>query len=190
MLKEIKKESDIITNVDLFNEIISKVKESDKWPDNLIDYALPCNYDKTGLYNYTFDPYFILKPGSNEGYYLDLAIYGNFSLTNSVNTLSLGTIKTLDDSEEGVRNMAALYGECLIAYNAIMNENLDAFTRKGYDLHFLDKEGTLLGFGYSGLKDLESALERFQKFNEKDTEKYCEAVIRNNLTREEKIYHI
>ena len=37
--------------------------------------------------------------------------------------------------------MAALYTECLIAYNTIMNKNLDLFTWKGYDLHFLDKEG-------------------------------------------------
>lgn len=188
MLKEIKKESDVITNADLFNEIISKVKESGKWPDDLVDYALPSNYDKTGLYNYAFDPQFVLKPGSNEGYYLDLAIYGNFSLTDSVNSLSLGTIKTLDESEDGVRKMADLYGECLIAYTSIMNDNLDAFTRKGYDLHFLDKEGKRLGFGYSGLKDLESALEEFQRFHDINPETYCEAVIRNNLTRKEKLY--
>ena len=190
MLKEIKKAADVITNVDLFNEIISKVKESGKWPDDLVDYASPSNYDKTGLYDYAFDPHFVLKAGGSEGYYLDLAIHGEFSLTESVNTLSLGTIKTLNESEEGIRGMATLYAECLIAYSAIMDENLDSFTRKGCDLHFLDKEGKRLGFGYSGMKDRESALERFQKFHEKDPEKYCEAVIRNNLTREEKIYHV
>ena len=48
MLKEIKNERDVITNVDLFNEIISKVKESGKWPDDLIDYDLPCRYDEKG----------------------------------------------------------------------------------------------------------------------------------------------
>ena len=32
MLKEIKKEKDVITNQDLFNEIIKKIKESGKWP--------------------------------------------------------------------------------------------------------------------------------------------------------------
>ena len=37
MLKEIKKESDVITNQDLFHEIIEKVKESEKWPSNLVD---------------------------------------------------------------------------------------------------------------------------------------------------------
>ena len=57
MLKEIKNERDVITNVDLFNEIILKVKGSGKWPDDLIDYSLASTYDKTGLYDYAFDPY-------------------------------------------------------------------------------------------------------------------------------------
>lgn len=68
MLKEIKKESDVITNQDLFNEIIKKVKKSDKWPSNIIDYELEDRYE-TGLYNYEFtlNPVFTLQPGSNEG---------------------------------------------------------------------------------------------------------------------------
>ena len=32
MLKEIKREKDVITNVDFFNEIILKIKETKKWP--------------------------------------------------------------------------------------------------------------------------------------------------------------
>lgn len=36
--------------------------------------------------------------------------------------------------------MAALYGECLIAYEEIMNNELDKFTRKGYDLFLVDEE--------------------------------------------------
>ena len=62
MLKEIKSEKDAITNVDLFNEIVAKVKESGNWPDSLIEYASPCNYEMTNIYNYMFDPCFILKP--------------------------------------------------------------------------------------------------------------------------------
>lgn len=81
MFKEIKSEKDAITNVDLFNEIVAKVKESGNWPDSLIEYASPCNYEMTNIYNYMFDPCFILKPGESEGYYLDLGIYGNYSLT-------------------------------------------------------------------------------------------------------------
>ena len=50
MLKEIKKESDVITNQDLFHEIIEKVKESEKWPSNLVDYEQADNYE-AGLYD-------------------------------------------------------------------------------------------------------------------------------------------
>jgi len=49
MLKEIKSEKDAITNVDLFNEIVAKVKESGNWPDSLIEYASPCNYEMTNI---------------------------------------------------------------------------------------------------------------------------------------------
>lgn len=190
MFKEIKSEKDAITNVDLFNEIVAKVKESGNWPDSLIDYALPCSYEMTNLYNYMFDPCFILKPGGSEGYYLDLGIYGNYSLTESVNTLSLGTIKTLDESKEGVRQMAVLYGECLIAYEAILRDrkNLDAITRKGFDMHFVDSEGKISNWGYSGMEDIESALKLFYKCREKNPEKYTRAIIRDNMTRKEKTY--
>ena len=75
MLKEIKKESDVITNQDLFHEIIEKVKESEKWPSNLVDYEQADNYE-AGLYDYEFRPIFTLQPGSNEGYYLNLYIRG------------------------------------------------------------------------------------------------------------------
>lgn len=40
MLKEIKKESDVITNQDLFCEIIKKVKDKGKWPFDVIDYEV------------------------------------------------------------------------------------------------------------------------------------------------------
>lgn len=188
MLKEIKNERDVITNVDLFNEIISKVKESGKWPDDLIDYDLPCRYDEKGLYSYEFDPNFVLKAGGSEGYYLDLAIHGNFTLTESISTLNLGTIKTLDETEDGVRRMATLYAECLIAYEKIMKENIDLLTRRGCDLHFMDENGNLSNWGYSGIKDRETALEQFHKYHEMDPVKFAKAVIRNNMTREEKIY--
>lgn len=190
MFKEIRTEKDVVTNIDLFNEIIAKVKESGRWPDSLVDYASPCSYEMTNLYNYTFDPCFILKPGGSEGYYLDLAIYGNYSLTEAINTLNLGTIKTLDESKENVRQMAVLYGECLIAYEAILRDrkNLDAITRKGFDLHFMDSEGKISNWGYSGIKDRESALQRFHEYHEMDPDKYARAIIRDNLTRKEKTY--
>lgn len=190
MLKKIKRETDIITNVDLFNEIVLRVKESESWPDKLIEYASANNHDKVGLYNYEFDPHFVLKLGGSEGYYLDLGIYGNYTLTDSVNILNLGTIKTLEETEDGIRQMAVLYGECLIAYEAILRDrkNLDAITRKGFDLHFMDSEGKISNWGYSGIKDRESALQRFHEYHEMDPDKYARAIIRDNMTRKEKTY--
>ena len=108
MLKEIKKEKDVITNQDLFNEIIKKVKKSDKWPSSIIDYELEDRYE-TGLYNYEFNPVFTLQPGSNEGYYLSLYIRGYYGLTDKFDLVSLGTIKTLLTDKENIRQMAALY---------------------------------------------------------------------------------
>lgn len=84
--------------------------------------------------------------------------------------------------------MATLYAECLIAYEKIMKENIDLLTRKGCDLHFMDENGNLSNWGYSGIKDRETALEQFHKYHEMDPVKFAKAVIRNNMTREEKIY--
>ena len=185
MLKEIKRETDIITNVDLFNEIVLKVKESGNWPETLIEYVSANDYDKVGLYNYEFEPHFVLKPGGSEGHYLDLGIYGNYTLSDSVNILNLGTIKTLDETEDGIRQMTTLYAECLIAYKSIMNDssNLDALTRKGFDLRFIDTDGNISNWGYSGIKNQEDALKELHKLHELDPDKYARAIIRDNMTR-------
>lgn len=93
-------------------------------------------------------------------------------------------------TENGIRQMAVLYGECLIAYEAILRDrkNLDAITRKGFDLHFMDSEGKISNWGYSGIKDRESALQRFHEYHEMDPDKYARAIIRDNMTRKEKTY--
>lgn len=143
MLKEINSSKDVITNVDLFNEIIELVKNSKdtalmKCEGELppfVDYAIPESY-VSGIYDYEFDPLFVLSPGYNEGYYLDLSIRGAWSITYKIDTLHLGTIKTLGNSVEGIRQMATLYGECLVSFQKIMYDNMDSFTRKGFDLKF------------------------------------------------------
>ena len=197
MLKEINSSKDVITNVDLFNEIIELVKNSKdtalmKCEGELppfVDYAIPESY-VSGIYDYEFDPLFVLSPGYNEGYYLDLGIYGNYTLSDSVNILNLGTIKTLDETEDGIRQMTTLYAECLIAYKSIMNDssNLDALTRKGFDLRFIDTDGNISNWGYSGIKNQEDALKELHKLHELDPDKYARAIIRDNMTRKEKTY--
>lgn len=70
----------------------------------------------------------------------------------------------------------------------IMSENLDFFIRKGYDLIFMDDKGNRKNCGWTGFKDVESALATFQAYKEAHEGKYVNAIIRNNLTREEKVY--
>lgn len=178
---EIKKETDVITNQYLFNAIIDKVNENGKYSD-IIDYDLPSS-DEIGLYDYKFDPYFVLRPGNNEGYYLDLSIRGKYSLTEKFDTAPLGTIKTLYTDVESVRKMAALYGECLIAYTSIMDEELDKFTRKGFDLMVTYNEGNASGYIFTGFPSIEAAEKRFQKLHAYDPAIYHKAMIRDNLIR-------
>lgn len=69
MLKEINSSKDVITNVDLFNEIIELVKNSKdtalmKCEGELppfVDYAIPESY-VSGIYDCEFDPLFVLSP--------------------------------------------------------------------------------------------------------------------------------
>ena len=76
--------------------------------------------------------------------------------------------------------MAALYGECLIAYEEIMNDELDKFTRKGYDLFLVDKEEKMHPY-LSELSSKEKAVERFKLCSVR----YRKGVVRDNLTRKE-----
>lgn len=186
MLKEINSSKDVITNVDLFNEIIELVKNSKdtalmKCEGELppfVDYAIPESY-VSGIYDCEFDPLFVLSPGYNEGYYLDLSIRGAWSITDKIDTLHLGTIKTLAESVEGIRQMAALYGECLVSFQKIMYDNMDSFTRKGFDLKFYNTKKEYSG-GFSGLESSDIALQRFQEYHSKSPEELNYGIIRDN----------
>lgn len=176
MLKEIRSEKDIVTGADLFNEIVKTVKEAGKWPD-IIEYS-SADRSCTGIYHYEFDPHFVLYPGSNEGMYLDLAITGDYGMDSGNNTLYLGTIKTLDTGDEASRIMGALYAECLISYDNFMDDNLDAITRRGFDMRFSDANLII-----SGLKDMETAKKRLEWLREECPNKFKKPILRNNLTR-------
>lgn len=52
----------------------------------------------------------------------------------------------------------------------------------------MDSEGKISNWGYSGIKDRESALQRFHEYHEMDPDKYARAIIRDNMTRKEKTY--
>lgn len=84
--------------------------------------------------------------------------------------------------------MAALYGECLIAYTSIMDEELDKFTRKGFDLMVTYNKGKVSEYIFTGFPSIESAEKRFQNLCSYNPAIYHKAMIRDNLTR--KTYEI
>lgn len=61
-----------------------------------------------------------------------------------------------------------------------MNNELDKFTRKGYDLFLVDEEGEIRHC-LSGLSSKEKATERFKLCSVR----YRKGVVRDNLTRKE-----
>lgn len=176
MLKEIKSEKDVVTTEDLFNAIVKAVKDAGKWPD-IIECSDVMSF--AGIYNYMFEPHFVLFPGCIEGLYLDLYIFGDYRMDKDSSRMLLGSIKTLSTGDEAMRTMAALYGECLIAYDRIIKDNLDAITRRGYDMSFSDTS-----VSFSGFKNEESAMDRLAKLRAAAPDKYKDPVLRNNLTRE------
>lgn len=82
--------------------------------------------------------------------------------------------------------MAALYGECLVSFQKIMYDNMDSFTRKGFDLKFYNTKKEYSG-GFSGLESSDIALQRFQEYHSKSPEKLNYGIIRDNMSRKEKI---
>lgn len=179
--KKVQKASDCITAAQLFEEIVQELRDMGKYPGALLDYALAERYDDTQLWDYRFDPLFVLKPGGSEGYYLDLAIRGQYGKDDSeIAMCRLGTMKTLREDPEGVREMGALYAECLLAYSKVVDRRLDDLTRKGYDLDFCREDGTFTG-GRSGMSSEERGLEVLQEAAKRGNFAYAE--LRDNLTR-------
>ena len=183
MLKEIKKEEDAITNVDLFNEIVNVVKESGKWPEDIIEYADSCA-SITTIYNCDFSPVFNISEGHSGEHYLDLDIQGNYSLKGEKGTVQLGSIKIFCiNDENAIRQIAALYGECMIAYKKVMRDNLDAFNRIGYDIYFVNEKCKRVEIWTFTIPSMEEAFHKYVEFYKVNPKEYHTMVVRDNLTR-------
>ena len=103
-----------MTTEELFNKIREILKEKGKLPD-ILDY---------GLSNLTY--------GGNEGIYLSLWI--EYFVNDERRTNSVGTFKTLDESNKAMHIMAALLADFIIEEYAYVNANLHDFTWEGADV--------------------------------------------------------
>ena len=75
-----------------------------------------------------------------------------------------------------------VYAECLIAYREVINLNSDAMTRYGFNLTPY-KDGAALPWRYTEVRSEEKAMQLLK------SSQYNNALLRDNLTRKEKMIH-
>ena len=78
--------------------------------------------------------------------------------------MHIGTIKTLDESPEALREMYSLAAEVYLAGNDYVNKNIDAFTWIGYQLTL--HPGDKIHFEYGCEESLNRGIEQFKERGE------------------------
>lgn len=168
-----------MTTEELFNKICSILKERGKMPD-ILDYGL-ATHDPIPIKTYEFKLKNNLDYGASEGIYLDLWI--EYFEEEKRRTSELGTFKTLYSSNEAMHVMAKLLSDFIIEESDYVDANIDDFTWTGVDVRASDENGKSLNWCYS-CSNMESALERKDDL----LKKYPQVVIRDNVTRRERIF--
>lgn len=168
-----------MTTEELFNRIKDILKEKGKLP-SILDYGLP-THNPVPITTYEFDLRSKLAYGGNEGIYLELWI--EYFANKEKQRKSIGTFKTLDESDEAMYGMAGLLADFIIEEYAYVNANLDDFTWEGVDVYALDEDGKRYSWGYTCC-DMEAALHRKDEL----LKKYPQAAVRDNATRIEKVF--
>lgn len=169
-----------MTTKEYFKTICKILSEKGKIPKNILDYFLPTSKE-IPIKTYEFNLKNNLDYGGSEGIYLDLFI--SFTSKEEKKLCSLGTFKTLQEDAKAMHTMATLLADFLIEGCSYVNQHLDDFTWKGFDVHILGEDGTTSSWGYT-CSDIETAKKRKEKL----LQSYPQVVIRNNATRKETIY--
>lgn len=120
--------------------------------------------------------------GGNEGIYLDLDLVWKNEDDDLIRH-SLGTYKTLDESDDAMYAMSTLLASFTLALNRYVNANLDDFLWDGVNVYPCDKDGNKISGGYTCWKDFD--LER-EKNNLLAHNEYV--AVRDNATRKVKVH--
>lgn len=169
-----------MTTEELFNKIQGILKEKGKLPA-ILDYGL-ATHRPVPVTTYEFDLGNRLAYGGSEGIYLTLWI--EYFANGEKQRKSIGTFKTLDESNEAMHIMAGLLADFIIEEYDYVNTNLDDFTWEGFDVHMIEKDGKQHRLGYS-CSTREAALRRKEEL----LKKYPQVIVRDNATRKEEIFH-
>ena len=168
-----------MTTEDLFNKIQDILKEKGKLPA-ILDYGLATR-SPVPIKTYEFDLVNKLARGGNEGIYLDLWI--EYYVNNKKEKKKLGTFKTLHEDNDTMHVMAGLLADFIIEGGDYVGAHLDDFTWEGVDVHALDENGERYSWGFTCC-DMETALHRKDEL----LKKYSQVVVRDNVTRKEKMF--
>lgn len=116
-----------LTGGKLFRKVVESAKESGDWErfGEIEDYTLPEEDDEALIADYQFDLCAVPSFGGSEGIYMDCFIRGDFG--SPKNTLSLGTMKTLENSLDACKVMGELCGVLLYHESRYANQNLHLF---------------------------------------------------------------
>lgn len=117
---------------EFFDLIMKIIEDKGLVPDGLcLDYALATSELKDGdLDTYAFDVQSNLDFGGNEGIYIDLGIWRYRDGKRVIEPL--GTIKTLDESDDAMRLMGSLLGSLVAEIRHYVNAHLEDFDWYGY----------------------------------------------------------
>ena len=168
-----------MTTEELFEKINSILIEKSKIPD-ILDYSLATS-NPIPIRTYEFDLRNSLNYGGNEGIYLVLWI--EYRVENEKRRAAIGTYKTLYEDDNAMHIMASLLANFIIEEHSYVNNNLDDFTWEGADVHALKENGERVNWGYT-CGTMEAALKKKDEL----LKHHKRVVVRDNVTRKEKIY--
>jgi hypothetical protein len=110
-------------------EIVESMPEFEK-ARGILDYKLAESFTVRELTNYGFEFLAVTNFGC-EGIYIDCWLRGEFCGDPSKNTISMGTLKTLERSLEAMKIMGELAGVLTWVATEYIDENIDQFSPEG-----------------------------------------------------------
>lgn len=165
---------------DLFDVICRKLQEKGQLPE-ILEYQRADDLRPFPVDTYEVDIRNNLDFGGNEGIYLDLRLYLRGEERH------FGTIKTLAEDRDGIVEMGKLLGNFIAEFRDYLNDNIDDFTWDGYDVHAVRADGSGRYYAVE-CRTLEKALMHKDELLQDPECRYEEVKVRDNRTREEKIY--
>lgn len=136
------------TNQEFFTELCARVDLP-----KILDYSL-ANSSNIEIRSYECSFWNSLNFGTNEGIYLEIGLE-YFAPKHTV--IPLGTFKTLETSQEAMRDMARLHADLTYVMYHFMNEHLEDFEWEGYRIRGI-KDGMKTSYAVT-CKSFQHALE-------------------------------